>query len=308
MRATLPFILCALLTPGTLLGAQPARPDSGFQFRLFGDAVVARDAREGAVVVLQGNATIEGMVRAVVVLNGNAIIAGGRVEDLTVVHGTAQLGPGAVVSHEVHLIDADITIAEGAKVTGTIERGAGRRMARDLMGLAALVGLGVLLAVVLGGIVAAEAAPHGVRAAGDLLRTDLGRVAIAALVAWIVMPMIAVMLVPTLVGLPMGLGYFVFVLPTLWFVGLLVAGTWVGDQVLGRIRGRVEATRPWLAAMIGIATLLLLGRLPFVGAAIFILVALGGGTVALTTWRNVRGPRTTAQSSPLPAAHLPSTA
>lgn len=308
MRAALPFILWSLLTPGALLGAQPARPDSGFQFRIFGDVVVPRDAHEGAVVVLQGNATVEGRVRAVVVLNGNVTIAGGSVEDLTVVHGTAQVGPGAVVSHEVHLIDAEITLAEGAQVTGTIERGAGRRMARDLMGLAALVGLGVLLALVLGGVLAAEAAPHGVRAAGDLLRTDLARVALGALLVWIVMPMIAVMLVPTLIGLPMGIGYFVFVLPSLWFLGLLVTGTWVGDQMLGRIRGRVETTRPWLAAMLGVGTLLLLGRLPFVGAAVFILVALGGGTIALTTWRNVRGPRATGQASPVPAGHVPSTA
>jgi hypothetical protein len=269
--------------------AQPAPQDSAFQFRLFGDAVVGAGAREGTVIVVKGNARIEGRVRAVVVVDGNAIVTG-TVEDLTVVHGQAQLNTAAVVTHEVHLIDADIAIADGARVTGTIERGAGRRIARDVAGFAALIGVGVLLALVLGGVIAAEVAPRGVRRAGDLVRTDTGKLAVAALGAWVVMPFAAVLLIATLIGLPMGLGYFLFVLPLLWFLGLIVAGTWVGDRVLGSLRGRVETTRPWLAAAIGIAGLLLLGRVPVVGMLVFLAITLGSGAVVLLGWRAVRTP------------------
>lgn len=301
MFTSLPLALLFALGAEPGMIAQPAPRDSGFQLRVFGDIVVGREAREGAVVVIKGNAHIEGTVRAVVVLDGTATITGGTVEDLTVMHGHAQLNAGALVTGHAHLIDADITMAEGARVTGTIERGAGRRMARDVAGLAALVGFGILLALVLGGVIAAEVAPHGIRRLGDMVRTETGRVGIGALFVWLLLPLAAGMLVPTVIGLPLGLGYFLFILPVFWYLGLIVAGTWVGDQLLGRMRHRVEATRPWQAAIVGITALLLLGRLPVIGFVAFVMVAMGGGALALLVWRTMRPMPRLGQLEPMPA-------
>jgi acetyltransferase-like isoleucine patch superfamily enzyme len=271
--------------------AQTTAADSGFQFRVNGPLVVGRGVSEGVAVVIKGDVRVEGRVGALVVINGNAKLIGGRVSDLTVVRGRAELSDGAIVENEVHLLDAELAIADSARVVGTVERGAGRRLARDLIGLAAVIGLGILVALVVGGIVAAAIAPHLLRSTGRLITSEPGSTALAALTLWVVFPFAAVLLAATIIGAPAGVGFFVFVLPVTWFVGLIVAGAWIGDELLGRLRGRIEATRPFLATAVGMVALLILGRLPVLGMLVFVATAMGAGAVALACWRSMTASR-----------------
>lgn len=287
MFDTTPLVLALSLWAVPQALAQPAASDSGFHLRVNGDLAVAREAREGVAVVIRGNARVDGRVGSLIVIDGNATVSGGHVRELTVVRGRVQLMNGAVVENDVHLLEAEISVSDSAKVVGTIERGAGRRLARDLVGLAALVGLGVLAALVAGGVISAAVAPHLLRTTGRLLQTDLKSVALASAVVWLALPFIAVMLIPTVIGAPAGLGVFVFVLPIAWYLGLIVAGTWVGDQVLGRMRGSVEATRPFLAAALGMFLLLVLGRVSVVGLLVFVITVLGSGAAVLAAWRSM---------------------
>lgn len=303
------FVLLMALSPvpfasraiaqGTAQATNPSTPpDSGFRLQVHGDVDVPAGERQGAVIVARGDARIGGEVTALVVIEGDAIIDGGTVRDLSVVRGAARLLNGAVVTGDVHLVDAAIDISPDSRVAGTIDRGMRSRLSRGLVGFTALLGLGVLAAMVLGGIIAAMIAPDQVTATGSLMRAEAGRAALTACVVWIALPIVAVLLLPSIIGLPIGLGYFVFVLPMLGFLGLIVAGTWLGDQLLRSMRGDRTAERGTgivAAAALGILIILVLGRIPVIGFLASLLVMLASGAVVLRAVRVMKRNRRTAE-------------
>jgi hypothetical protein len=278
-----------LLTP--TLRAQSAPADSGFRLRVGGDVEVAADEREAAIVVIRGDARVLGRVGAVAVIDGTVVIDGGRVDELVVVRGRAHLVNGAVVAGDAHLVSSTIAVDSGAVVSGRIERGIGRQSARKMGTAIALIGLGVLGALVLAGVLVALVVPEGLVATGRLIRTEIGRVAGAAALLWLAFPFVAVLLVPTLVGLPVGLGYFLFVMPILFVVGLIVSGTWIGDELLRRMRRAETAVSPVGAAAFGIVLLLLVGRIPLVGFLATLLVMLGAGAALAVATRTALAKR-----------------
>jgi hypothetical protein len=292
----------ALLLLPALAVAQEARRDSTAHLRIGGDVTVPAGGREGAVVVLRGDAIISGEVRGVVVIEGDARIIGGRVHELTVIRGRAILSDSARVEGDVHLLDADLTVEPGAFVAGHVERGVGRRVARHLAGGVALVGLGVLLAFVLAGMFAASVFPESLRATGLMIRGETGIVILATAVVWLAFPIAAGLLIPTLVGLPLGLGYFLFILPILAFLGLVVSGTWLGDLLLRQLVSAERPVRPTLAAAVGITMLLLVGRIPILGIIATALILLGTGAIAVRTLRAMRAPG--AGPAPAPGASI----
>ena len=107
---------------------------------------------------------------------------------------------------------------------------------------------------------------------------------------WVALPLAAIIAIPTVIGIPMGVGTFLFVLPALAFLGYLVTGIRLGDWIMEQLRKSVEQPRPYLAALAGIGTLLLLGMIPFLGGFVApVAGALGSGAMLLTLWRGVRG-------------------
>lgn len=293
MRSPRPLLVLAsaaglLLAPA--IAAQTASRDSSAHLRFGGDVTVPAGTREGAVVVVRGDATIAGEVRGVVVLEGDAFITGGRVQELTVVNGRAILSDSARVDGDVHLLDAELTVEPGSLVAGRIERGVGRQVAKHFLGAMALIGVGIFLALLLGGVFAAAVLPGPLRAAGALLRAETGPVLVATAILWLGFPLVAGLLVPTLIGLPLGLGYFIFVMPLLGFLGLIVAGLWAGEWLLRRLGALTVAERPTLAAAAGMTVLLIVGHIPLLGLVATVLALMGSGAAALRTWRAMRAP------------------
>ncbi len=280
----------ALFLLGSALAAQTAPRDSSAIIRFGGDVTVPVGTKEGAVIVVHGDATIAGAVRGVVVLEGNAYITGGQVQELTVVRGRAILSDSARVDGDVHLLDGELTLEPGSVVAGRVERGVGRRVAQHFLGAMALIGIGIFLAFVLGGVFAAAVLPESLRATGALIKNETGHVLIATGVLWIGFPILAGLLIPSLIGLPIGLGYFLFVMPLLGFLGLVVSGTWIGEWVLRRVRSPERAVRATVAAAVGITLLLLVGRIPLLGLVATVMILLGSGAIALRTLRALRAP------------------
>jgi hypothetical protein len=287
-RPLLALASAAAILLGPALAARSAPRDSSAHLRFGGDVTVPAGTREGAVVVVRGDATIAGEVRGVVVLEGDAFITGGRVQELTVVNGRAILTDSARVEGDVHLLDAELTVEPGSVVAGTIERGVGRQVAGHFLRAMTLIGLGIFLAFVLGGVFAASVFPESLRATGALLRGETGAVTVATAILWLGFPLVAGLLIPTLVGLPIGLGYFLFVMPLLGFLGLVVSGLWVGDLLMQKVRATTTAPRPTVATAVGVALLLVLARIPVLGLAATVLTLLGSGAAALRTWRAMR--------------------
>lgn len=291
-----------ILAPALAAQAWPGK--GGVAVRVNGNHRVGPEEREEVVLVIRGDARVEGTAEVLVVIEGNAVLANANVREVTVVRGQAEILEGTRVAGNIYLLDANVQVAPGAQVLGNIERRSGVGMARGLWLFAAVFALGLSLALILSGLVAAAVAPQPLRAAGRALTDDLGNLLLAVAVVWIVLPLAAVAVLATVVGIPAGLGFFIFVMPTIGFLGFLVVGTRVGDFVLEQLRGATEPDHPYLAALIGISLLLVVSLVPMVGGFLNLLAGVvGGGAVALTGWRAGRRPTRT----PEPVAAAPET-
>ena len=81
------FIVFALLLPA-IASADDGKEDNGLTLRVTGDVTVAKGETVGAVVVIDGNATIDGTVTdSLTVINGTAIVTG------TVAKATSRSSP-----------------------------------------------------------------------------------------------------------------------------------------------------------------------------------------------------------------------
>jgi hypothetical protein len=110
---------------------------------------------------------------------------------------------------------------------------------------------------------------------------------LSAVVLVIGLPMLAIMTLFTVVGIPIGLSLFIFLIPALWFFGYLVLGTWLGTILL-TLAGRPPAgDRPYLAAIGGAFLLQFAVAIPFFGGLVlFFGGPLGAGALV---YRLIRG-------------------
>ena len=108
MRCTTPrramLILIAVvlaLLPSTML-AQDPEDEGGLLLRLNGDARVPAGEVSDTLIVLNGDAVVEGTVTGgLVVINGDATVNGTVDEDVVVINGTATLGDTARVGGDL---------------------------------------------------------------------------------------------------------------------------------------------------------------------------------------------------------------
>lgn len=286
----------------TVAGQSAERaPDAPAEIRMrFNqDARLEPGESTSLLVVSRGNAVVGGEAGAVVVYGGTAeLLPTARVGHLSVIRGTAVLRDGAAVQGDVQLLDSRMRRASGAVVGGEVAVGYWDRFVEGLRVFSLVIGLGAWLAVLLGGWLAMAVARGGMRRAGRMLTAEVGPTLLATVLLWGVAPVAAFWAMATLVGIPVGLGLFVFVLPVLGFLGYLVSGVRLGDALLRRVRGPDAMDRPYLAAGVGLLLLAVLGVVPVVGALVTIVaVMMGAGAVVLALWRG----RTRADTPPAAA-------
>ena len=278
------------LTP-TLHAQQDAQQaeKGGVLVRVDGDVEVPDGERYEVVVVVRGDARISGEVTTVVVVRGSAVLFGADVENLVVVSGDALLTNGTRVTGDVGLVDAELQQDEGSTVLGEINEGPQHQVFRGLWVFGLFIAIGYVIAMLAAGLIAAAIAPHGLRVAGQALSSDPLVAIIWTLGVWVALPLAAIFAIPTVIGIPVGVGTFLFVLPALAFLGYLITGVRLGDWIMEKVKHSVEQPRPYLAALAGIGTLLVLGLIPFLGGFVApIAGALGSGALLLTLWRGVR--------------------
>jgi hypothetical protein len=239
-----------------------------------------------AVVVVQGDGTIEGTARGLVMIDANVTIgSGGSVEDAFAVGGTLTIEAGATVEDLAYF---DTTVDAP---TGTIT--SQRDIREDLPGtlgwiaaavtillLVIWIGLGVF-ALVSGLLMVAFGTSQARRAAWLIGNSPLKVLIagfLAAVLPWILFALLSV----TIIGIPLAFG-----LALVWglavFLGYLVACLWVGEHVL---RSSRNSARPYGAVFVGVLILLLLSWFPLVT---FIAVWFGLGAVTMAGWRVLRG-------------------
>lgn len=281
--------------------APPVEPEEGLLLRIDGDLDIPRGQHVDAIVVIGGTARVAGSAGSVVVVDGTAELTGARVDEMVVVDGRAVLRGGSTVARDVTLIGSSLERDESSAILGTVQTEAPWK-ALGFWITGVLLPLGLVIALVLAGLAIAALVPHGVRRAEAALTRDVGKTLLAALILWIALPIAIALSFAAVFTIPAGIGVLVFVLPAIAFFGYIIVGIRIGDAVLGGARRRNEAQHPYLAALIGIPLLALIGVVPVIGGLVTVLAAIvGGGAILLAAWRSVRRTPTAVPVTALPS-------
>ena len=286
MIATTVAILLLVIAPAAFAADPVHLTGRGAIVTVNGTVDVPAGQSVDAVVVVDGTATIAGSVGSVVVLHGTATLNGATARHLVVVDGTAVLGAGTIVTGNVSTLNGTVTQDPGATITGRVTTLDADLAALALVMIPLLVVLtvGFAIAMVLAGLMVAAFGARQVRQAESLITERPGRVLVAGIVGYVVLPLLAGVLVLTVVGAPIGLAALLLVLPVLALAGWLVAAIWIGDWLVARSRGAREAGRPYRAAVLGVIVLAIAGLLPFVTT---LATLFGFGALLLGAWHTL---------------------
>lgn len=289
---------------GVALAADEALPHTGrVVFVAGGDVEIAAGEQADAVIVIDGNARVDGTVNSLVVIDGTATVRGATLETLAVINGSAELAAGTTVLGDVHRFGSTITRADGVEISGSI-----RDLSGDIAAFGLFIGAAVMvlwigfgLATLLAALLVAGLAARQVRTATALISRETGTTILVGLLSIVAPPLVAMLLMVTVIGIPAGIGLLVVLWPAVAFIGYIVAAIWLGEWLLGRRSPEAApARRPYAAATLGIVVGFLIGLVPFVTA---ILSILGLGAVVLASWRTLRGgtaqPRIETQPAPI---------
>jgi hypothetical protein len=215
-------------------------------------------------------------------------LTGARTESVIAVRSPVTIGPGTVVLGDVMKVDSVVTRVGDGAIGGAV-----RDLAADSAGLGWFVGPAMLMAYAgfgraasAAGLLLAGLAARQVRAAEALISHQPAQTLVAALAGVFLPIFLVTMLVVTIVGAPLGIGILLGLWPLAAFIGYLVAGIWIGDWVLARTTPGTTRERPYLAAVVGLLILELLGILPFIP---MIATLFGFGAVLLLAWGTFRG-------------------
>jgi len=297
--------IAAIAVSGAVLALTPtiARAQDGgvggFIVRVNGPFTLEPGESIDSVIVIRGDALIGGTVHdTLLVIDGHADIAG-RVEgNVTVIRGDVTLEGGSF-ANRVTIINGSVTRETGSVVEHGINRhGAGFFPVLFLW----LFWLSMTITVVVAGLVFAAIGGRQLSTASALMTDQLAYSILGAVVIWLGIPFLAALVFVTVVGIPFALALAFLVLPLLWLLGYLVAGTRLGGALFQLAGRRPPSGHPYVAVTLGLILLQIVVLVPVVGWLIGVLAGIwGSGALALVALRAWRGtPR--AEPSPPPAA------
>ncbi len=276
-----------ILTVPSAFAAEPTTTTGSVIFAANGTVDVPAGEHVDTVIVADGIARISGDVDTIVVARGTATVTDASVGTIVVIDGNADLRGGTVVRGDVRTLHGTVTREATVAVDGSI-----RALDTDLAALAVLMipliivlMVGIAIAGILAALTVATFAARQIREVEALISERPGHVLLAGIVGSVALPVIAILLVLTVVGAPLGLALLLAVLPAVAFLAWLVAAIWIGDWLIATTRGAREPGRPYRAAVVGVIVLAVAGVLPFVST---IATLFGFGALLLAAWRVLR--------------------
>jgi hypothetical protein len=287
-------VLLILAIPGTAYAA--AEPNGDSLVVLSGNAFVPVGQVVDSVVVFNGHVRIEGTVtNTVVAFNGPVTITGSVGGDVAVFNGRLLVRDGSHVTGDVYADQR--VIAPGATVNGSVSSmsrlGLTSGWASFAVGL--VFWLGVVVSTLILGLMLLWFAP---RAADAVVRA--GTTAVGPSIGWglavlVGLPVIGVIAIATLVGIPLGFGILLG-LALIFAIGQ-VTGAWFLGRRLVRTSSRFGAfALGW--AILSVAMLVpVIGALTLLAAMVY-----GLGTLCVAAYRARKAPATVAVSPPMPPA------
>ncbi|HEX7101587.1 MAG TPA: polymer-forming cytoskeletal protein [Nitrolancea sp.] len=294
MRWRLLFSLIMLtlaLVPAVALAADSTNEDDVL-VRVNGPVNLGPNEHVGTLVVVGDNASIAGSVTNVFVLvDGDATISGTVDGDVVVVRGTLTLQPTAHVTGDVNEARGEVITEPGAVVGGSIVHRSYDWSGWDFFLFSIYLWISLTIVILIAGLVFAAVGGRQLIGSANLISDQTGGTILAAIIVGIGIPILAVAAMITILGIPLGLGLLIFLIPALWFFGYLVAGTKFGAVILRQQNN----PHPYLAALLGLILLQLIGLIPFIGGFVsFVAGILGTGALVLYAWKAWRGPGTAA--------------
>ncbi len=253
-----------------------------------GDITLPTGEQADLVMVTNGTAHIAGDANTVVVIDGVADLTGATAETVVLIRGEAALDGSSSVLGDIMTLDATVSADPAASIGGRI-----RDLAPEIAGIGFVLGsalvvlyLGFALAAIAAALLLAGLAARQVRSAEALIRREPLLTAGVGLLGMFVPIVFLVLLTVTVIGAPLAFGIAFGLWPLAAFIGYLVAGIAIGDWIVGRLSPGVTRERPYLAAVVGLVVLEVVGILPVVSG---IATLFGYGAVLLLAWRTLRG-------------------
>jgi cytoskeletal protein CcmA (bactofilin family) len=289
--------LALLVAAFVAVAAAPAQAkDPDDQIVITGTVDVPAGKTVGDVVVVDGPVTVAGTVHGdVVSITGRVTISGTVRGDVTAFDKRVVLTPTARISGDLLYGDKRPVVPAGAVVSGDVKKEDFTKAATPAR-FAAYIGLWIAFTVssLLLGLLFLWLAPRAADAALRTARTSVGPAIAWGLGLFFGLPVAAVVLLVTLVGIPLGLGVLLALLP----LGALCYV--VSAYVLGRVlvkppTGRLPAFLAGWGILRGAALIPFLGALAWFAATVF-----GLGVLVVALWR-ARG-EDGAASAPVGAA------
>jgi hypothetical protein len=253
--------------------AQNGRPgfDENDQIVLTGGLVIASDGTVDTAAILNGPALIEGTVReSVFVLNGDVEISGTVNEDVVVFNGDVVIRSSAEIGGDL-VTQRTPQIEEGATIRGSTSDIATRFDDVDLVGAAGRFAwwLGYSVSVLILGLLLLVFAPTLDEAVRAAARLRLGSSIGWGVALFLLLPIVSVLLLVTVVGLPLGL-FVLLGLALIYTLGYTMAPIAVGSLVMKSSPSR------FVVFLVGWAILRVLALIPVVGGLLWLVASAWG--------------------------------
>jgi hypothetical protein len=301
VRAAITALLSALLALLLTAGSASAATD---HVVITGGAVVPAGQTAGDVIVIDGTVTIAGHATGDVLSVSGPVRVTGRVDgDVIAVSDPAVLGPAARVGGDLRYGDERPVLARGASVGGKVNKEDFADAANG-WGWVSTLGwwLAVSVSTLIIGALLVWLAPGALHAAARAVREHLGGTVGWGVAIAIGVPLLAVLALVTLVGIPFGVALLLAAIPVL-LVAYATAAWIVGRRVL-----RNRSTSPWVALLAGWGILRVLALIPVAGALVGLAATVVGlGALTLALWQ-ARRPGVPAAPPDAPAAGRPAPA
>jgi hypothetical protein len=287
VRVGLAVALAALFVATTAAPASAqTESDDGPRVVITGRVDVGAQERTDSVVIFDGPAQIDGDVNgSVVAFNGDILVRGHVDDNVVALKGRATLADGATVGGDVVSSDRPV-VARGATVDGDIRRVNFRNYFRSL---GWLLWLGWWLAVSISlfvlGVLLLALAPRIFPPMLEVARTRVGPVIGWGLAVVIGLPIVCVLVMITVVGIPLGL-IGLLSLALVYSVGYIVASLLLGRRLLA------EPRSVYLAFFVGLLILRVVGLVPVLGGLVSVAATVYGvGALFVAAWRAARAPQ-----------------
>jgi hypothetical protein len=209
-----------------------------------------------------------------------------------VVNGTLRLEPTAHIGGDVVLINGQLNQADGAVIAGRVVERSGASIGAEFSRVTAAVSfvawLGMTLLFVVVALGWAAVSGRQLSAVAGLLGARPDLAAVAAVIFWIMVPVVAVVAFVTVIGIPIGITLLVLVVPLLWGLGYVTTGTRLGFFLADLRRTSPDLAHPYLEAVLGVVLFQLIGLIPIAGGIVVVLAGLfGAGAIVVHAWRRL---------------------